>query len=419
LDRTPLENTVYKLLHAVVVGKAYSQIALDKEFRAGAYDSNARSYITKLFYGVLDKSIQFDWIIGKAVQTPPQENVSIILKTGLYLLRHMRTPSYAAVDKTVELCKTVTQNSKIAGFVNAVLKKTASVSLPPVTDAESLAINASYPLWLAKKLIDRFGFDFTREYLLFVPSPLTHIRHNGIRLTREEFEQKYPQITQNKGEYGYYAAHNTIRSLKNSDYVVQSAASVRAVRAYFEPSAKKVLDLCAAPGGKAVYLYELYKTAGLPVKITACDVHPHRVGLIKKYAYSAGANLTVMQSDAGVFRPEWERAFDSVVCDAPCSGLGVVSKKPEILLTLAPADIASLTALQSVILSTAARYVKPGGSLCYSTCTVTEEENEGITDGFLRANPGFEYAGKPVTLFPHTDGCDGFYIAKLKRVRGD
>ncbi len=412
------ERTVYSLLFDVFSKKAYSSVILDKTLKSLPVEQKDKDYITKVFYGVLDKSLQFDYIISSLCKTEPKTAIKIILKIGFYLLRYMSTPVYAAVNKTVELAKVLGKGGA-SGFVNAVLKKSVDFSLPAITDNKSLSIVSSSPLWLVEELIEDYGFDFTCSLLRFDVSPLTHIRINLFKITKPDFEKKYPFLLCNSSKYGYYVTHNTILKLEKVDYIIQSYSSIAASNYYFEESSRKILDLCAAPGGKSVLLKELYYKNGIEANITACDVHPHRVELIKKYAASAGCSFEIMQNDATVFKSEWAGAFDLVICDVPCSGIGVAGSKPEILLNRKQEDIEPLTQLQLNILQTASKYVKTGGFLCYSTCTVLKKENREVVDKFLKNNLDFAITAdsKELNLFPHIDNCDGFYAVKLIKGR--
>ncbi|MCL2062217.1 MAG: methyltransferase domain-containing protein [Firmicutes bacterium] len=399
------ERIVYDTLKSVFSSGAYSTQALHRALKNAA--PAHRPYITKLFYGVLDKSIQFDYMIAALTQKKPQNAVALLLKIGLYLLRYTDTPEFAAVHKTVQLAK-LTGKRGAEGFINAALKNSVAVSLPSADTPQGLSVVASYPEWIVKRLIEDYGFTFTRDFLLYQLPVSTHIRVNQNRISAEEFAQKYPLALQNPSEYGYYVTHNMQSALEKSDYTVQSLASMKAVRRYTQDfSPKHVLDLCAAPGGKSVYLKQLFPSA----HITACDIHAHRVQLIRQYAAAAGAEITVLQNDALIHNPDFTDRFDLVVCDAPCSGIGVAGKKPEILWNKNEHDITQLAKLQFDMLIKAADYVCGGGRLCYSTCTVFKEENDRVAQRFLSARPDFTLHGEAARFFPHTDGCDGFFVA--------
>ncbi|MCL2797561.1 MAG: methyltransferase domain-containing protein [Firmicutes bacterium] len=401
------EKAVYETLRSVYSDGAFSTQALNRALKNSAV--NDKPYITKLFYGVLDKSVQFDYIIAKAAAQPPQNAVAILIKIGLYLLRYTATPDYAAVSKTVELAK---QSGKTGaeGFINAVLKKSKEIRLPKPDTASGLAVVASYPEWIVKRLAADYGFAFAHDFLMCTLPTETHIRVNRNRIGVAEFEEKYPFILRTPSKYGYYATNTQMNKLDKREFIVQSFASMDAVQYYLDGIApKNILDLCAAPGGKSVYLKELLGEA----EIVACDIYAHRVELIRKYVEDAASSVTVVQNDATVFNPDFAGKFDLVVCDAPCSGIGVAGKKPEILWNRKEEDVAELSALQSKILNVAAAYVKPGGRLCYSTCTVFKAENDEVCERFLKAHREFSKTKDFLRLYPHIDNCDGFFAASF------
>jgi 16S rRNA (cytosine967-C5)-methyltransferase len=401
------ERAVYDALRGVFSDGVYSNVGLNRALKN--ISPAERPYVTRLFYGVLDQSVQFDYIIDKLADKKPQNAVVVLLKIGLYLLRYTETPAYAAVQKTVELCKLVGKKGT-EGFVNAALKSSQSVALPNADSAEGLAVNVSYPVWLVQRIAAEYGFAFAKEFLSFRLPTETHIRVNRLKIGAEEFAQTYPKAVKKPSEYGYYVTHNVQNQLKQGDYLVQSLASMRAVYRYTDGiDPKTVLDVCAAPGGKAVYIKELFPLAD----VTACDIRPHRVELMRGYAKIAGAEIQVTEADASVYNPTHDGRFDLVICDAPCSGIGVAGKKPEILWNRKEGDIEKLAALQTKILNNAARYVREGGRLGYSTCTVFKAENDAVAERFLKENPHFTRDGEPLRLFPHTDGCDGFFAVNF------
>ena len=404
------DKTVFSLLKKTVNEKAYGSIELNKALES-LPDKTENPYITALFYGVLQKSLQLDYILDKLCNKPPQSSIKLILKMGLYKLRYMDVPDYAAVNGAVELCKSLGKGGA-SGFVNAVLKKSGSVELPQISDEHTLSVNASVPEFLVNLLSADYGFEFAKDLLTAKIDTRTHIRRNGLKIPQREFDEKYAFLAQNSTECGYYVTHNDMQKLEKGDYIIQSLSSMLVAEKFFRENDKTVLDLCAAPGGKAVYTYELH---GGNVAITACDIHSHRVELIKKYAAKTGADITAMVSDATVFNSEFESKFDCVICDVPCSGIGVICKKPEILLKITPEDLDEIEKTQRAILRAAARYVKTGGRLCYSTCTVLKRENDGVIENFLKEHSEFAIDGEPMRLFPHLGGHDGFYAVTMKK----
>lgn len=405
------EKIVYTLLREVFVSGAYSNIMLDKALKE--LPVSERPAVTRLFYGTLERSITFDYIIAQLVQKPPKKAIAILIKMGLYLLRYTETPPYAAIDKIVELAKEEGK-AGAAGFVNAVLRRSSEVEVP----RDDLSAYYSFPRWATKLLTDRYGAEFTEKILSAEQPEGKHIRVNKLKIGVEEFESKLKNFT--RSPLGYYIRPVSVEDIPSECYTVQSLSSMIAVNCYL--SGEKfgsILDLCAAPGGKAVYLKELLPEA----KIVCNDVYPHRVELIRKYAKRMGVSLEYECSDAAQTKAEWLDKFDLVVCDAPCSGLGVRAK-PDVFITRKPEDVAELAALQSRILDSAARYVRKGGVLCYSTCTLLKEENEDVAEAFLQRHGDFSFAeinyGKTHTdgefnIYPQEFSSDGFFVARFRR----
>ena len=412
----------YELLLKVFRDNAYASIELNSALKRSSPE--IAPYVTKLFYGVLEKSIYYDYVISKFATQKPKKPIAVIIKMGYYALENLNVPQYAVVNNMVNLCKKVGKGGA-SGFVNSVLRNFKQVELPKEGSLQYLSVRYSVPEWLCKVFVDDYGYDFTQKMLSYESDNKTHIRVNTANITQEEFESKYclhnnAEIERSK--VGYYVSGKSLKGLKACDYVVQSASSIAAVYAYLykQGNITKILDLCAAPGGKSVLLKTL-----TGAEVTACDIHKHRVELISQYATKASVKINAMLNDATQFRPEWENKFDLVVCDVPCSGLGVIGSKPDILYNRTRNDIDELVELQKKILLAAARYVKPGGRLCYSTCTVIHEENSGVVNDFLDNNDNFirELIKSPyddcekeeITLFPHINRTDGFYVAALKK----
>lgn len=412
----------YELLIKVFRDNAYASIELNSALKK--CPPQIAPYVTKLFYGVLEKSIYYDYVISKFTASKPKKPIVIIIKMGYYALENMNIPQYAVVNNMVNLCKKVGKGGT-AGFVNSVLRNFKSVDFPQEGSLQYLSVRYSVPEWLCKAFVDDYGYEFTEKMLSYEPDNKTHIRVNFANISLEEFEKKYalsnnPEIERSK--VGYYVSGKTLKSLNASDYVVQSSSSIAAVHAYLYKThnIKNILDLCAAPGGKSVLIKTL-----TGADVTACDVHKHRVELISQYAAAAAVQIKTVLNDATLFRPEWENKFDLVVCDVPCSGLGVIGAKPDILFNRMQGDIDELAELQRKILETAAKYVKLGGRLCYSTCTVMHKENSGVVNGFLKNHCNFERElikspyddceKDEITLFPHVNHTDGFYVAVLKK----
>lgn len=395
---------------------AYSSLKLNETVK-DLSDEKDRAFVTRLFYGVISKTTQFDYIISRLAPKKPKPVVTVVLRMGLYMLRYMNTPAYATIDTQVELIKKLGKK-ELAGFVNALLRRSQEIILPVSTGDKltDISVNCSCPLWLVKKLSKQYGLDFTQNFLSAQTDSRVHVRVNTDKISEDAFSALVQGASKSAG--GFYADYAKLKSVTPSLYTVQSLSSVLATRFYAKGVEKgaKVLDTCAAPGGKAVYLASL-----LSADVTACDIHEHRVKLIRSYAERMGVKIKAIQNDATLFCEQFEGKFDLVVCDAPCSGIGVIHSKPDILLSRKPEDISELADLQYNVLSTSSKYVKAGGQLNYSTCTILKEENERVVQKFLQENEDFELVpvdGKDYTyFFPHTDGCDGFFMAKIRRKR--
>lgn len=420
---TTLERNeiVLRLLLKVREKGAYSTLELDRELRMDI-DPRDGAYISRLFYGVLEKSVQLDYIISSLASKKPKPAAYAVLCMGIYMMRYMSEPDYAVVSTQVELMRRVGKG-ELGAFVNAVLRRSREVKIPASTGDETrdLSINYSCPEWLVKKIVLEYGTEFARDFLAAEIDGRVHIRNNPDKIGRVELAALTggsPTPT------GCYVSPERLAGADRSLYAVQSLASTLAAESYIEglPAGTRALDLCAAPGGKAVYVAQ-----HLRADVTACDIHPHRVKLIREYAARMGVKLTAIKADATVRNESFVGAFGLVVCDVPCSGVGVYKRKPDILLTRKESDIAAFAATQRAIVDTAADYVAPGGRLCYSTCTILREENEEIVNGFLARRKDFALEGGSslvpadadgmMRLTPQKNGCDGFFIARLRRTK--
>lgn len=339
----------------------------------------------KICYGVLEKDAYFDYIIGANTQKPPKTAVKIIIKCALYMLEFMQKHDYMVVDFAVQLTKKLGKDGA-AGFVNAFLRSYKIPPLPQQSD-ERLAIECSSPLWLAKKL--RRSYKAEAAEILSAPS-------RGVCVRFERGAEKYldkPHITTPFDNV--YIFENFVRDegFFEGDYTFQSVGSVAICAAIC--GGQRLLDACAAPGGKSVLLSKKFKS------VTSCELHAHRVELINSYAQRMGAsNVYPVQTDSAVFNPDYAEAFDTVLCDVPCSGTGVINENPDIKLFRKESDIENLNDIQLKILENCSRYVKSGGTLYYSTCSVLPEENDSIVYKFLQLHP--EYAlNIPVSLLEH------------------
>ncbi len=333
-----------------------------------------RARTVKICYGVVEKDIYLNYLIAQNAASQPKSAVRLILKIALYMLEFMDKRDYMVVDCAVELTKKLGKGGA-AGFVNAFLRSYKTPPLPERAD-EALSVKCSAPLWLVKKL--KRSYKSEAEDILTAPSLGVSVR---FKRGEEKYADKESADTPFKGVRIF---KNFVRDdgFFNGDYTFQSVGSVAICSAI--PPCERLLDACAAPGGKSVLLAE--KCAS----VTACELHAHRVELIDAYASRMDAqNVVARQADSSVFIPEYEGKFDAVLCDAPCSGTGVINENPDIKLNRREEDIASLNVVQLAILENCSRYVKTGGALYYSTCSVLPEENDSIACMFLQKHPEY------------------------------
>ena len=410
----------YRCIDDVYRKKSFSGVGLNK-ILSGLSPSD-KPLTAKLVYGVIDKSIFLTYIIRQYAKTV-KPSVLPILQIGAYCLYFLSIPDAVAVNESVELAKAAGKGGA-GGFVNAVLKNIAKNKTDiryPSDKIQRLSVLYSYPQWAVRRLIEDYGEETAGQIISFEPkSDFYHIRNNPYILTRAELEK---QLDGNGVEYkksdGGFFVKGALNGVDKKAFVIQSLSSIVVCMASGVKKGDRILDLCAAPGGKSVFC------AQLGAEVTACDIHPHRVSLIEKYAASLNVKLSARLNDATVFNKEFENAFDIVLCDVPCSGFGVVSSKPDIKLFKTDAAISSLAQTQKKILETACRYVRRGGRLVYSTCTLFKAENSDVVNEFLSAHGTFAVEeiclDYPKTkegylqFLPHRDGTDGFFISLLKR----
>lgn len=414
-------ETAMKIIYDVEFNGAYSNMALKKALADKSMTRRDRAFITSLVYGVIDKKITLDYVISKNSRLKPKKIskfILIILRMGVYQLLFMdKVPQSAAVNESVKLARRY-GHSASAGFVNGVLRSVSKAEITyPEDKTEYLSVKYSFPVNLCEKWISDFGYEFTEELLeAGTREPRLNLRPNTLKITAEELLRKFSEkgidayaVDDYIAAEGFDIAEDEL--YKNGCYTVQDAAAMRASVILAPKAGETVIDMCAAPGGKTTHIAEIMGDKG---KILAFDVHEHKIELINKNAERLG--ITIIDAalgDGSVFNEKYAQLADKILCDVPCSGLGIIRRKPEIKYN-AVSD-GSLPETQRRILDNASRYLKKNGEMVYSTCTVEREENEEVTRGFLEDNKNFEKLYEK-TFYPHTDGTDGFYICKMKRI---
>lgn len=397
---------------------------LEQVYRQGAYSNAAlgqaldqaenKAWLTRMVYGVLSHEIECDYYIDALCTRKPRPAIRTLLQMGIYQLRHMDgVPTYAAVHSCVQACAQMGKPA-LKGFVNAVLQSyLRKIPALPQDPVQALSVTASVPLWLARRLVKEYGLELATQFLTAPICTDEHVRHNSRLCTAQEMERMLSekQSVRPSSQGGWYVQNTPyVRQLFDQGMLtVQSETSLQCCRVLDPKPNERILDACAAPGGKAVYCSEH------ALSVTACELHPHRVQLIRAYAHRMEAgNLQAECRDMTQFNAEWKGQFDAVLCDVPCSGIGVRNKKPELLRTLRPEDIESLHQVQSAILETCAQYVKDGGRLVYATCTILRRENAQVVQAFLSRHAEWKCTYSEQIL-PDGSGRDGFFIARLEK----
>lgn len=402
------------ILSKIYKEDAFGSIELNK--RIGGASNQA--VVTRLVYGVLQKDTELDYYISKLTSKRPGRSEAVLLKAGLYCLKYMDSfPDYAVVDETVEMCEKIGKR-QLKGFVNGVLKSFIAngktVELPK-DRIGLLSVETSVPSWLVKAYVKQYGYDKTKEFLSVGEFTKEHIRNNSRVWTLNQLKSSLDEhnIQYIESEAGGLFVDNTgyIKELNAQGKVTyQSMTSMLAVQALELKDGEKMLDACAAPGGKSVYAREL-----ADVDITACDIHEHRLDLIRAYAARMKTDgIKAVLCDAAEYNVGFDSEFDKILCDVPCSGLGVANKKPDIYLRASMQKVEELSKIQYAILSNVSRYLKSGGRLVYSTCTTLREENYNIVGRFVKENPAWHIVRHKIYL-PDGKGCDGFFIAVLEK----
>ena len=399
---------------------AYSNISLNNAFKGIEISAEDKALATALVYGVLDRRITLHYVLKKFIKTPLKRlspYTLSVLETALYQIMYMdKIPDFSAVDEAVKLIKRSKEN-KNSGFVNAVLRNILRQEslLPSGETAEDLSVIYSCPIDIVKSFLNDYGKENTTQLLKqsLLAAPVT-IKVNTVKTT----------VQYVKDNIGANCVETDIENAlvlksgidisnsplyKDGLFYVQDLSSQKVVSVLNPKSNERMLDLCAAPGGKTFSAAISMQNKG---EIISCDIHEHRVELIAKSAKRLGLDIVnAIKNDATVYNSKLG-LFDCVLCDVPCSGLGIIRRKPDIKYKDFK-EFDSLCEIQLEILKTAAKYLKKGGRILYSTCTLRKAENEGVVNSFLMEYNNFHKKYEH-TFLPHIDGTDGFYCALLE-----
>ena len=432
-------SAALEALERCIKSGAWSGAAIDNVIKRSALDSRDSALASRLCLGVLQNKDYCDYCIGlfynKALEKL-ESKVLNILRLGAYQLLFLdKIPARAAVNESVELCRQC-GCSRASGLINAVLRKIscreeAFPEVPGKGSAEYLAIRYSHPKWLVERIISLHGYDFAEAYLLKNNgiSKLS-IQINRLKVSVSDYLKALDRMDINystiEGLEGCVMLDggkvSYLPGFEEGLFYVQDPAARMAVEAANIKPGMCILDACSAPGGKSFAAAISMNNCG---SIMSCDIHEKKLSLIKSGADRLGIDIISTKArDAREYSEELCENFDVIIADVPCSGLGVIGKKPEIR-GKDPNEISGLPTIQKEIINNLSSFVKPGGTLLYSTCTIFPEENEEIINQFLSTHSDYYLEDFTVgsvssengmyTFWPNVDDTDGFFAAKLRR----
>jgi 16S rRNA (cytosine967-C5)-methyltransferase len=420
----PARRCAYTVLRRVFEQGAYADRALTAE--AAELEPRDRALAMRLAYGAVQRKGTLDHLIEQLAERPTAEldpPLLAALRLGLYELLYLRgAPDYAVVADAVELAKSQARGGH--GLVNAVLRRATregpEALLAGLSDAtpEQAAIKHSHPEWIARLWWESLGAEQARALMAADNEPLeVALRSNTLVSDADALAAALPVRTHRDPRVPEalvleepFDVHSS-ELWKAGAFHAQSRAAMRVAHALDPAPGERVLDLCAAPGGKSTHLAALMQGRG---ELLAVERNRRRAGgLVRTAARLHAGNVSVEVADAELARPEGP-VFDRVLVDPPCSGLGTLQARADLRWRVTPAAIAEMTPVQSRILAAGANALRPGGLLVYSTCTISSNENEGLIVAFLESNPEFSLDGVVVTL-PHRDHTAGFYIVRLRK----
>ncbi|MFC4320231.1 16S rRNA (cytosine(967)-C(5))-methyltransferase RsmB [Litchfieldia salsa] len=440
-----VREVVLEILLSIEKNQAYSNLLLNKMIQKHELSSKDTGLLTEIVYGTIQRRDTLDFYLSPFVNNKKKvENwVIVLLRLSLYQMVYLdRIPERAVLFEAVEIAKK-RGHKGIASMVNGVLRTIQRNGLPSTEDIsdpiEKLSIETSHPTWLVSRWVKSFGYENAKKMceVNLVP-PIHSARVNMTKTTVDEVLETLKSegieasvgdlspnsIKINKGNI----AHSNL--FKAGLITIQDESSMLVAHALGLENGDVVLDSCAAPGGKTTHIAELLENSG---SVTSLDLHNHKIKLIDEQVSRLGlTNVHTKAMDSRSVGEHFENeTFDKILVDAPCSGFGVIRRKPDIKYAKSEQDIHQLKKVQKSILDAVAPLVKNGGTLVYSTCTIDEEENEQVVKEFLDFNPSFqldselsnrlpekvkEYVSNgKVQLLPHYFGTDGFFIASFRK----
>ena len=421
-----------------VESSGFSNLVLLSEIDNHSLTNQDKAFATKLFYGTVERKLTLNYILQKQLSKPiakMDKEIVAILQSGLYQLLYMQSvPAYAAINQAVGLCP-VFKKTSAKGLVNAVLRKCQKFDIDKETFKDKLTeLSVKYSVNTdIVKIILRDYPDSAEDILkgMFITPKFT-VKINTTKISAQDFKKliadsglTYNQMPLDDGiEILHKGSVTDIPGFKEGYFYVQGITSQYAVRAAGIQKDNDVLDLCAAPGGKS---FAAAIELGGSGSVTSCDPNVSRLKLIQDGAKRLGlSNITTVQNSGEIYNDKLKK-YDVIICDVPCSGIGIIPKKPD-LRYKSMTEVDNLAQLQYDILTTASKYLKANGTIVYSTCTINKQENEQVVDRFLKENINFKLekqhcpvenvinSDEKVTFLSHLTGFDGFFVAVLRKM---
>ncbi|MTI67596.1 MAG: 16S rRNA (cytosine(967)-C(5))-methyltransferase RsmB [Firmicutes bacterium] len=433
----------YKILFEINEKKAYSNISIQRNTKG--IEKLDEAFIRELVYGVLENKLYIDWVIKKYSKLKFKKispKILQILRLGVYQIVFMdKIPDSAACNESVKLAKIVSHKGTF-GFVNGVLRNIArnkeKVREPKISNKiKYLSIKYSHPEWMVKKWLNEFGFKFTKELLeKNNTKPHLNIRVNTLKVSKESLMDKLKNegfdVKETKYALDGIIINNPSRitdleEFKKGFFTIQDESSMLVAQIMNPKENSLVLDVCSAPGGKATHIAQKMNNNG---KVIARDIYEHKVNLINENSKRLGIDIIETEIFNGSKLDEnLLEKVDYCLVDAPCSGLGLIRRKPDIKWTKRKDEIEKLVKLQKDILINASKYLKTGGTLIYSTCTIENKENLELINTFIKEKQNYKLESFSnlvnidesttkgyLQMYPNIHSTDGFFIAKLKKL---
>ncbi len=430
------------VLNDVLQKEAYAAMSLDDRLSGVNLNQLDRRLCASIVYRTLENLYYLDFALSGFLRDADALDMTVrnILRTGAcQILLHDRVPNSAAVNEAVKLTRELRLDG-FSGMVNAVLRRlaehSAEIEWPEENEgARYLSVMYSMPEWLAQRLIDDYGAEEARRIASFRTEKHAITLRPTYGREKEFSERIGKKVWETEPAVfpGALRVYGAMQIARDSDYLgglfsIQGEGSMVAAAAMDVRRGMNVLDCCAAPGGKTAFIAERMEGTG---RVYAWDLHSHRVELIRAMTRRLRLeNVRMAARDAADYREEMAESMDAVLLDAPCSGLGVMDDKPDVKYRPTPESVAALCETQKKLLDVCCRYVKRGGTLVYSTCSMLKDENERQIALFLREHPDFHIDALPeeipaslraqagafgLQLLPHRDGVEGFFVARMKR----